>query len=505
MSLKKNAIANYAGQGYTALIGIIVMPMFLKFLGAEAFGLVGFFVVLQAWLYLLDMGLSPTLARQVAYLKDLDQGLDQFGKLLRSFEILFVFLAVSVAFAILVASDGIAHHWIDNQILPKDTIASCIALMGITIALRLFSSLYRSGIGGLEDQVWLNAATILIISARFIGALGIMRFVTSDIVVFFQLQTAVGFVEVIVLASRFYRKLALNPLRLAMRIDWPSLRGVAPFAMSIAYTAGIWVVISQSDKLILSGVLPLDKFGYFSLVSLIAGGVLVTTGPITQAILPRMTSLLAARRQDEMLRVYRNASQLAAVIAISTALVVGFFSEALIYAWTGDRAAANWGATVLPWFALGNGVLALGAFQYYLQYSFGQLKLHVIGSTISALIQVPIIYYAATRYGATGAGIAWLAIRSVWFFIWTPIVHRRLVPGLHIEWLVKDLMPVITVAALAIAVLVKSVSIDLTINRGAIAVLLMLLGLVEISAVSASSKYVRSSVLRYFTKRNVVS
>lgn len=43
ISVKKNAIANYIGQSYSILIAIIITPMYLNYLGAEAFGLVAFF------------------------------------------------------------------------------------------------------------------------------------------------------------------------------------------------------------------------------------------------------------------------------------------------------------------------------------------------------------------------------------------------------------------------------------------------------------------------------
>jgi len=494
MSLKKNAIANYVGQGYTALVGIAVMPLYLSYLGAEAFGLVGFFVLLQAWLNLLDFGLSPTLARQVAIARNVETGLRDFGKLLRSFELIFVGLAVIIGVVVFLSSDWIATHWIDSRVIPLQTVAFCIALMGVSAALRLFAALYRSGLTGLEDQVWLNAANIAIVSVRFIGALLLMRFVSAEIELFFKYQIAVGGLEILILATRFYGGLSLNPLQLALKVDWSGMRAIAPFASGIAYTSAIWILVTQVDKLILSGVLPLAEFGYFSIVSLIAGGILVTTAPITQAILPRMTSLHAQGRQDEMLQIYRNASQLVAVIAFSIALIIGVFAEALIYAWTGDRVAAEWGGDVLLWFALGNGVLALSAFQYYLQSVFGQMRLHVIGSTISALLQVPVIYYAATRYGAAGAGVAWFGIRTIWFFCWTPIVHSRLVPGLHLSWLLKDVLPVALVSAVAIVAISKLVNFDLGLGRPKILVCLLVVGLAQAVLAASSSKFVRSNL-----------
>lgn len=42
-SLKATLFISYTSQGYISLIGIILMPIYLKYMGVEAFGLVGFF------------------------------------------------------------------------------------------------------------------------------------------------------------------------------------------------------------------------------------------------------------------------------------------------------------------------------------------------------------------------------------------------------------------------------------------------------------------------------
>ena len=66
MSLKKNVIANYFGQGWQALMSLVFVPLYIKYLGMEAYGLIGIFAVLQAWLVLLDMGMKPAMAREMA-------------------------------------------------------------------------------------------------------------------------------------------------------------------------------------------------------------------------------------------------------------------------------------------------------------------------------------------------------------------------------------------------------------------------------------------------------
>ena len=66
MTLKKNLLANYASQIYVTVIGIVMVPLYVRYMGAEAYGLVGFFAMLLVWFNLLDMGLTPTVARETA-------------------------------------------------------------------------------------------------------------------------------------------------------------------------------------------------------------------------------------------------------------------------------------------------------------------------------------------------------------------------------------------------------------------------------------------------------
>ena len=68
--LKRNLIANYIGQGWRFLISLAFVPLYIKYLGIEAYGLIGIFAMLQAWLGLLDMGMKPALGREI----DIKQG-----------------------------------------------------------------------------------------------------------------------------------------------------------------------------------------------------------------------------------------------------------------------------------------------------------------------------------------------------------------------------------------------------------------------------------------------
>src|SRR5690606_31139561 len=157
------------------------------------------------------------------------------------------------------------------------------------------------------------------------------------------------------------------------------------FAMTIAFTSSVWVLVTQTDKLILSGILPLSEYGYFTLAVLVASGIMILSTPVSNVIMPRMARLHAEGRYQEMLAVYRNATQLITIIAGSVAITIAICAEPLLYAWTGDPVIASEAAPILYLYALGNSILVVAAFPYYLQYAIGRLRYHLIGNLIMVL------------------------------------------------------------------------------------------------------------------------
>ena len=118
MSLKRNILASYASQIYVTLVGILVLPLYINYMGAEAFGLVGFFAMLQVWFNLLDMGLTPTVARETARFRAGASDALNYRRLLRALQVIFFFVALLGGTAMVVFSGLLADGWLKVQTLP---------------------------------------------------------------------------------------------------------------------------------------------------------------------------------------------------------------------------------------------------------------------------------------------------------------------------------------------------------------------------------------------------
>lgn len=441
MSLKKNIIANYASQLYVTGVGILILPLYIKYMGAEAYGLVGFFTMLQAWFAVLDLGLTPTIGRETARYFGGSMSALAYRQLFRALSVIFVFIAVLGGGVLFVFAEQVASHWLQIATLDLREVLVAVQIMAISVALRWLGGLYRGVITGAERLVWLSGFNIIIATLRFVAVFATMSIFGYTPLVFFLHQLVVVLLEIIGL---YWMANHLLPQKhtLTQAIGW-SIKPITPllkFALTIAFTSSVWVFVTQTDKLILSGILPLAEYGYFTLAVLVASAIMIISGPVSSAIMPRMANLHAQAKREEMLQVYRDATQIVSIIAGTASLVIAFYPKQMLFAWTGDFVLAEAVAPILRLYALGNALLAVGAFPYYLQYALGNLRFHLIGNIIMVVLLIPSIIWAATHFGGVGAGYAWFGMNLFYFIVWVGYVHSNLAPKLHLSWLFKDVI-----------------------------------------------------------------
>lgn len=443
MSLRANVIANYGSQLYVALVGIVMVPVLLQRMGAEAYGLVGLFAMLQSWFQMLDLGFSGALAREAARVRGSTRGKAYLAALLRRIEVVFILVGAALACLAWPAAHWIGSHWLQRESLTQDAAQYAILLMLLAVELRWASGLYR-GVGlGLERQVPLAALGAVIATLRFVIVVPVLGRFGSDPGVFFFYQFAVATLELMVLLIMTYRWLDQPVKGVFPPVSKSSWTSVRNFALTLALATLLWSFATQTDKLILSKLLSLADFGYFAVAATLAGAVLFAAGPVGVTVMPRLTHLEYRSEHEEMIRLYRDATQLTVAIVAPIALILALYPTQCLWFWTGQHEAVERCAGVLAPYAVGSMLMAITAFPYYLQNAKGKLGLHVLGSVLFVLCLGVLLVYATGRFAMVGAGWAWLITNAVFFVFWVPLVHARFLPGLHVQWVLEDVIMVL--------------------------------------------------------------
>ncbi len=490
MSIGHNLAATTVSRVALTAVALLVLPAYLHLLGQEAYGLITLFLVLQVWFQLLDLGLTTTLVREAALRRAAADAAPGLRALLQALERLFAVAAALACPVLLVISAPVAEHWLNPDRLSLATVVDCLRLMAISAVLRLLGDLYRGALAGLEQLVWLGGSNAIFGMLRLVGVIPFLLWVGPDPIHFFAFQLACHLIETVVVRARAWRAM---PASVGVRPGWSlePVRKVMGFALTMSLASTLWVLTSQTDKLVLSGLLSLEAFGAYGLAVTAAGGVLIVATALADTLTPRIIALHARGARIELLALYRTATQWTGILAWSAAGLLAFHAERILWVWTGDAGLARSIAPVLSLYALGNAALAIAAYPYYLQLARGQLRLHLIGTGLMLGLLLPGVVWATPRHGALGAAAVWLVVNALYLLLWTPVAHARFAPGLHRPWLLCDVAPV---AALALVAAAVTTALPWPADRLAIALLLLPATAVILLAGASGSAWVRTRI-----------
>ncbi len=450
MTLRRNMIANYLGQGWTALMSLVFAPLYIHLLGIEAYGLIGFFTALQVWLTLLDLGILPTSVREMARFKSGAVPIEHTRDLLRSFELICLGIGLTIVIALAAAAGPIGRHWLNAESLSATTVAKAIALMGVVLAARLGEGLYRSCLVGLQRQVGLNVAVALLATLRSAGAVAILLWADRSVQAFFLWQAGVSLLSLFVLGIAVHRLLPKAPR--PARFSRTALASVGRFAGGMLGINLLALLLTQADKLLLSRLLPLDKYGYYMLATTVSGAMLMFTGPITQAVFPAMVEDVGAGNETATARKFHRAAQLVTAIVAPMALALILFARPVLYAWSGDPALADAAAPLVSLLAAGTFLNALMQVPFYLQVAHGWTGLTIRMNIASLIFLIPALLLLVPRWGPAAAAWVWIALNLSFVCIQAPLMFRKILRSEQWRWYLDDLARPAVAAGLVLGV-----------------------------------------------------
>ncbi|MFN2566682.1 MAG: lipopolysaccharide biosynthesis protein [Gemmatimonadaceae bacterium] len=438
-ALRRDTIANLVGRGWVALAALVFVPLYIKLLGVEAYGLVGFAATLQVGLSLLDVGLATTLNRELARMRaGGGAGTAQRQRdLVRTLEIIYWAAAAAIVAIVVLAAPAIAGRWLHPERLSTGSVEHAVRLMGITIALQFPFTLYEGGLLGIGRQVALNVLLVVGATLRFGAVVAVLVWVSPTIEAFFLWQVAVSAVQTAAGGWLLWRSLPKAAARARYRRDL--LTDLWRFAAGMAGISLTAVVLTQMDKLVLSKLLTLSAFGYYTLATVAAGALYVLFLPLFQAVFPRFSQLVALGDAKALSALYHRSAQALAVLVLPAAAVLGLFSHEVMLLWTRSPEAAAATRVVVALFAVGTALNGLMNVPYALQLAAGWTRLAMYANLVAIAFLLPATVVLAARYGAVGAAIVWVVLNAGYATIGVGIMHRRLLRGELRRWYLADL------------------------------------------------------------------
>jgi O-antigen/teichoic acid export membrane protein len=434
--LRRNIVANFGGNIGTGLLALVFLPLYIHFLGPEAYGLIGVFATLLALFSVLDMGLSGTLNRELARLAVQPGKAREMRDLVRTLEIPYWLAGLLIAVAVIALSPFVAFHWVNVERLSRETVRTAIMIMGLAVAIQWPIGFYSGGLTGLQRQVLLSVINVVMAAVRGVGAALVLWLMSPTAEAFFTWQIAASTVHVGLVV--FFLQRSLPPAPGAAHFRRELVESTWRFAAGMTGLTVLSTILMQLDKVILSRMLSLEMFGYYSLASVVAVNLYRFVTPVFTAAYPRMTSLVALDATEAIAGLYHKSAQLISVAVLPAALVVALFSREILSLWTQSPKTAEHAWVLVSMLVSGTAIHCLIFIPYALQLAHGWTRLTLAINSVSVLLLVPLTILLTTWYGAVGGASVWVILNLGYLFVGVPLMHRRLLRPEKWRWYLED-------------------------------------------------------------------
>jgi O-antigen/teichoic acid export membrane protein len=419
--LARNTLLSLIAQLAPLVVALVTVPLLIKGLGSDRFGVLTLAWTLIGYFGLFDFGLGRALVQAVSEAL----GSRDEGRLREVTSIaLTALLALGIVAAVLLAA---LAHWLAYDVLQmEDTLRSEAANSFVLLALSLPFVMTSVGLRGIfEAHQDFGIATALRLPYgvfSFVGPLLLLPYTRNltAIVAAIVVGRAVTAIAYAVAARRRYPWLRLFSTRNPMAIV-PLLHMGGWMTVSNVVSP----ILSNMDRFLVGAMISMSAVAYYvtpyemvTKLLIVPGAVLAVFFPAfaaTHATDPRRTAVLLDR-VTRMLLIF----QFPAIVILTA------FADEILRLWVGADFALH-SALVLKILAFGVLINSLGQVPYSLLQATGRpdipAKLHLLELPIYAVL----IFVLAKTFGLAGVAMAWtLRIAIDTSALWW-IARRRLI------------------------------------------------------------------------------
>lgn len=405
--LGRNILTNYLAVIWMGGLSILLIPFYLRLLGAQQWGVVAICMALQAFFTLLDAGLSQIMPRDIARVAH------SFEVRLKTFIVYqraYIALALGGFIVGQLVVPWLVDHWFGGG---KTFTAQDIWAFHLVLLQFLFQFSNNSNIGywnGMQMQSIANIRQCFFGLFKHVGALCFVYFWRADALAYllpFAVITSIEYVSNRMSIRSTYRDTKLDA------IQWSDYKKLGQEAGMLFIGVLIGMLASQMDRIVLSKYVDTASFGVYVIVANLGLAVMQLQHPLIRAFLPRITQDLASNNHSSL----KHLALGVLLLCIFPCLVLALLSPWILQVWIESPAVVEEGALPLS--------LLFCAVAFNALYQLIYQRILVLGDGIVAVkinliilvVLVPLLVLTVPNLGIVSGALYWLLMTLIQLFL----------------------------------------------------------------------------------------
>lgn len=474
----------------------MLTPIYIKIIGIESFAIIAVTFSIQAIFLYFDMGFGTATTIETA--NHLAQRREkELGHLLRTAEVAYWAIAIILWGIFVLASKLVQALWLSQVPIDRFDLGLVIPLMGGVI-MGLWPSLFYNGaLLGLQRPNALNGINLFVAVAKGVFTLIALLLISPTVEAFLIVNLATSLLQSIcpaVLLRRWFKVSYLGS-----RFDFGSILPVAKKSFKFSALGFLSILFCHVDKMILSRILPLTEFGYYSFSWMLIYGMYGFCGILTTFYSSRFSYLNAVGDEKQLVEEYHHGCQWMSVLTIPATLFFLFFSPQILSYWYRDPIMAESTFIISSLLVAGACLFSLCYIPQAFQVAKSLPGLIVKMQSVGILAWVVLLVFFVKQFGIVGAGIAWLVLQFCYLVIYIALMHRQLLMGEKKKWILDDVIKP-TIGALIVCILCRLALSSFIHGIGGF-ILLMMSAIATFASSAFMVKSIRLKFLKIFQSR----
>lgn len=436
--LSRDLISSMASRAVSACVVLVATPVYLRMLGAEAYGLVGFYASLLASTIFLEQIFSPLIIRTLASSKAVGMDASVVWGRFATFEKLVLSVAVLLGMFVLSASGLFSSGLLSTQVLTPAELLASLHAMALLLVCQWPTLYYGAALAGLSDQVFLNTTRAVVSMVQWGGGILFLALMSPSVELLFYWHAFWFFSQGILWRQRILMK--ISPSQRTGRWDAGIFREGWRYALGTLTIGITGTILTQADKFWIAKLAPLAEFAAYSLSFTAASVVtLFIAQPAMTVALPHFVSKIATESSSSVAQEYRRWTQLIVLCTVPLVGILVFHTEPLLLLWFGDGSVLIQGAIgYIPLVALGTLLNVIMMLPFNMQLAHGWSSLSARKNLVAAPLFLMLLWYLTPEWGPITGAWLWLALNLGYFLIEVPLMHRKILKDVLWPWWTQD-------------------------------------------------------------------
>lgn len=399
--LARNAVLSVAGELVPMAAALVAIPLLLRGLGTDRFGLLSLAWVVIGYFSLFDLGVGKALTKLVASRLGEDREAE-IPRLVSTALVLMGLLGLLGGATLAGGAPWLIERWLKVPAGLQGEALTCFRLLAVAVPVVVATSAFR-GLLEAEQRMGLLLSIRLPVGVlSYVAPIAVLPF-SSSLVPVVVVLVGIRCISLGLYVAACRR--VVPALRRSGRVSWGETAALIRFGGWMTVTNVLSPLLMMLDRFLIGSIVSVGAVAYYATPLDIVNYAGVIPGAMVAVLFPAFATSFA-RDRGRTATLYAAGLKLNLALMFPVALVLVAFAKEGLTTWLGGDFARE-GSPVIRWVVFGLLLNAMARVSFWLVQGVGRPDLPAKFHLLEIVFYVPLLWWSTWSFGIGGAAAAW--------------------------------------------------------------------------------------------------